>query len=63
MIGSWREEVVETVDVRLSIEERVFVGHDVDVLDCATVKVGDLLMNGVLLKNADSVAVAVVLDV
>lgn len=63
VVGALREEVAETVDVRLSIEDRVFVKDDVDVLECAIVKVGDLLMNGVLLEKADRVGVIVVLDV
>ncbi len=47
VISSGREAVVETVDVRLIVVERVFVEDAVDVLDLAIVRVVDLLSKGV----------------
>lgn len=40
-----REAVAETVDVRLTVIDFVLVGHAVDVLDCATLRVGDTVIN------------------
>lgn len=57
-----REAVAETVEVRLTVLDRVFVGDPVDVLDCAMLRVGDLLINGVLVTKGVRVAVLLSLE-
>ena len=57
-----RVAVAETVDVRLTVIERVLVGDPVDVFDSAIVRVGDLLINGVLVLNGENVPVEVALE-
>lgn len=62
VIGAWREAVAEIVDVRLTVIDRVLVGHAVDVLDVAIVSVGDLVINVVRVLNIESVPVEVALE-
>jgi hypothetical protein len=57
-----REAVAETVDVRLTVIDRVFVGDPVDVFDCGGVSVGDLLINGVVVLNGEKVPVELLLE-
>ncbi len=57
-----REVVAETVEVRLTVIDRVLVGDPVDVLDCAMLRVGDLLINGVLVTKGVRVAVLLSLE-
>ena len=63
VISSGREEVAETVDVRLILLDDVYVAHAVDVLDFMTVKVGELVFTDETVMKGDSVAVAVALEV
>lgn len=62
VIGALREAVAEIVDVRLTVIDRVLVGHAVDVLDVAIVSVGDLVINVVRVLNTESVPVEVALE-
>lgn len=57
-----REAVAETVDVRLTVIERVLVGLPVDVLDCARLRVGDTVINGVRVPIGESVPVELRLE-
>jgi hypothetical protein len=57
-----REAVAETVEVRLTVIDCVLVGDPVDVLDCAMLRVGDLLINGVLVTKGVRVAVLLSLE-
>jgi len=62
LINSAREAVAETVDVRLIVVERVYVGHEVGVLDCPRLRVGDIVNKVVRVTNADKLVVALLLE-
>ena len=62
LINSAREAVAETVDVRLIVVERVYVGHDVGVLDCAMLRVGDMVNKVVRDPRGESVPVELALE-
>ena len=63
VIGGGREAVAETVDVRLTVIDFVPVAQAVDVLDCAMLRVGDTLRNGVLVEKGEGVDVLLSLEV
>ena len=62
LMSAAREAVAETVDVRLTVIDRVLVGLPVDVLDCARLRVGDTVMNGVRVPLGESVPVELRLE-
>lgn len=62
LMSAAREAVAETVDVRLTVIDRVLVGLPVDVLDCATLRVGDTVINGVRVPIGESVPVELRLE-